>query len=699
MFVLIILHTNFCSEAAQKNKNDKSSEEKAFLFGSPSISAMSFQSVAASSIENSPFGQNAKTKSKGFAGARSTLFASQSLGGETHEEEEQEGDHDGPHFEAIISLPEKIDVKTGEEDEQVMFSHRAKLYRFVAEEKQWKERGIGDIKLLRNVTSGKMRVLMRRDQVLKLCANHQITTDMSLQPNAGSDRSWVWSTHADFSEGECKAERLAVRFKNEDIARKFKEKFEECQEMLKNQASLKPPLQKENVNAEGVKDDLFPKFKAEEGSWECDTCVMRNGSDKLVCVACTTPKPGAQTSQMPANGGTPSFSFGTAGAPSNSGFSFGSPASSVDAGRGFASASSQGFSFGSDSSPSRTGFVFSRQKASLGADLLGGWKPEEGSWECNTCLVRNKSEKLECVACASPKPGVDVNREKTTEGRPSFGFCSGSSFSSAGFSLGTSASSSGAGFSFGSGPTSSGAGFSFGFNGQSDGGKGVSDGFEERWKPEKDSWECTICLVTNKSEKLECVACASPKPGVDVNREKTTEGKPLFGFSPGSSFSSTGFSFGTSASSSGAGFSFGSCPTSSGAGFSFGFNGQSDGDGGEGDEGKKGVGKGLLKGWKPETDCWDCTTCLVRNQIDKLECVACASTKPGVDVNRKKTTEGKPLFGFGSGSSFSSAGFSFGTSASSSGAGFSFGSGPTSTGAAFSFGFNGQSGDGEEREG
>ena len=614
----------FCSEAPPKNKNEEtkanSSEERAFLFDSPSISAMSFQSIAASSMENSPFGQNANTKSKGFIGARSTLFASQSPGGKTHDEDEQEGDHEGPHFEPIIRLSEKIDVKTGEDDEEVVFSHRAKLYRFVAEEKKWKERGIGDMKLLRNVTSGKMRVLMRRDQVLKLCANHQITTDMSLQPNAGSDRSWVWSTHADFSEGECKAERLAVRFKNEDIAKQFKEKFEECQEMLKNQASLKPPLQKETVNTEGVKEDLLAKFKAEEGSWECDTCMVRNGSDKLVCAACTTPKPGAQTSQMPANGGTPSFSFGTAGAPSNSGFSFGSPASSVDAGSGFASPSSQGFSFG--------------------------------------------SEKLECVACASPKPGVIVSGKKTTEGKPLFGFGSGSSFSSSGFSFGRSASSSGAGFSFGSRPTSTGTGFSLRFNGQGGGDEeegekrreGLSTGLQGGWKSEEGSWECNTCLVRNKSEKLECVACASPKPGVDASLEKKTEGKPLFGFGSGPSFSSAGFSFGTSTSSSGAGFSFGPAPTSTGTGFSFRFNGQSDGDGEEGDERQKGVGKGLLKGWKP-------------------------------------------LFGFGSGSSFSSAGFSFGASASSSGAGFSFGSDPTSTGAGFSFEFNGQGdGDGEEEE-
>ena len=509
---------------------------------------MSFQSVAAFSIENSPFGQNTKAKSKGFVGARSTLFASESPGGEPQEKEEQEGDHDGPHFKPIISVPEKVDVKTGKKDDEVMFSHRAKLYRFIAEEKQWKERGIGDIKLLRNVRSGKMRVVMLRDHVLQLCANHQITTGMSLQPNAGSDRSWVWTTNADFSEGECKAERLAVRFKNGDIAKQFKEKFEECQEMLKNQASLKPSVQRQTVNTEGVKEDLLAKFKGEEVSWECDTCMVRNSSDKLVCAACTNPKPGAQTSQMSAYRGTPSLSSDTAGASSNSGFSFGSTTSSVDAGSGFASASGQGFSFGSDSSSSGTGFVFGQQKADgksskpvfsfglgsngpfsfgstqkeentgvrvddegeggnysddqatsdegsncgddslqtseegevtvggvegekrqegLGTGLLGGWKPEEGSWECNTCLVRNKSEKSECVACASPKPEVVVNGKKTTEGKPLFGFGSGSSFSNAGFSFGTSTSSSGAGFSFGSGQTSTGAAFSFGFNGQS----------------------------------------------------------------------------------------------------------------------------------------------------------------------------------------------------------------------------------------
>lgn len=50
---------------------------------------------------------------------------------------------------------EQVDIKTGEEDEEVLYSHRAKLYRFV--DKEWKERGIGDVKILRHTGNGKLR--------------------------------------------------------------------------------------------------------------------------------------------------------------------------------------------------------------------------------------------------------------------------------------------------------------------------------------------------------------------------------------------------------------------------------------------------------------------------------------------------------------------------------------------------------------
>ena len=72
---------------------------------------------------------------------------------------------------------------------------------------------------------------MRRDKTHKVCANHFVTSEMSLSPNVGSDRSWVWNVLADVSDGEAKAETLAIRFANSDNANQFKEKFEEVQKI------------------------------------------------------------------------------------------------------------------------------------------------------------------------------------------------------------------------------------------------------------------------------------------------------------------------------------------------------------------------------------------------------------------------------------------------------------------------------------
>jgi len=77
--------------------------------------------------------------------------------------------------------------------------------------------------------SGKIRLIMRRDKTLKVCANHYVTADMTLAPNVGSDRSWVWNVHADVSDGEPQAETLAVRFANSENANNFKAEFEKAQ--------------------------------------------------------------------------------------------------------------------------------------------------------------------------------------------------------------------------------------------------------------------------------------------------------------------------------------------------------------------------------------------------------------------------------------------------------------------------------------
>ncbi|KAG7191761.1 Ran GTPase-binding protein yrb1 [Scheffersomyces spartinae] len=147
---------------------------------------------------------------------------------ETAEEEEAD-----VHFEPLVHL-EKVEVKTNEEDEEVLFKVRAKLFRFHADTKEWKERGTGDVKFLKHKDTKKTRVLMRRDKTLKICANHFISPEYELKENIGSDRSWVYSVVADISDGEAEAQTLAIRFGNKENADKFKEYFEKAKESNKS---------------------------------------------------------------------------------------------------------------------------------------------------------------------------------------------------------------------------------------------------------------------------------------------------------------------------------------------------------------------------------------------------------------------------------------------------------------------------------
>lgn len=138
------------------------------------------------------------------------------------------------HFEPVVHLTKEVETKTNEELEEQTFKMRAKLFKFDRESREWKERGTGDVRLLKHKDNGKTRLVMRRDKTLKVCANHYGTTtsnplasnavthssevvpDMKLSPNVGSDRSWVWNAAADVSEGEPEPQTLAIRFANSD---------------------------------------------------------------------------------------------------------------------------------------------------------------------------------------------------------------------------------------------------------------------------------------------------------------------------------------------------------------------------------------------------------------------------------------------------------------------------------------------------
>jgi Ran-binding protein 1 len=88
------------------------------------------------------------------------------------QEEDPENQEPDVDFAPVVHLTEKVDTKTNEELEEQTFKMRAKLFKFDRESREWKERGTGDVRLLKHKENGKTRLVMRRDKTLKVCANH-----------------------------------------------------------------------------------------------------------------------------------------------------------------------------------------------------------------------------------------------------------------------------------------------------------------------------------------------------------------------------------------------------------------------------------------------------------------------------------------------------------------------------------------------
>ena len=122
------------------------------------------------------------------------------------------------------------------------------MFRYHAETKEFKERGLGDLKILKHRETGKVRLVMRREQVFKLCANHYFTKDMKISPMAKSDRAFTWSCQ-DFSEGEVQMETLAAKFKYPEQALEFKRVFEESVGAAKNRQDTPKKSQAEDKGA------------------------------------------------------------------------------------------------------------------------------------------------------------------------------------------------------------------------------------------------------------------------------------------------------------------------------------------------------------------------------------------------------------------------------------------------------------------
>ncbi|XP_057290682.1 nuclear pore complex protein Nup153-like [Hydractinia symbiolongicarpus] len=220
---------------------------------------------------------------------------------------------------------------------------------------------------------------------------------------------------------------------------------------------------------------LASKFLKPEGCWECPTCMIQNKSTDNVCVACSDKKPVEKESV------TETFK------PSNDNFK-----------------------------------TFSTFKFA---------QPDSGSWECPTCMIKNKVDLLKCAACSESKPGSNLVKQEIKNVGP--------------------------------------------FNALTSTDKTEKTVFPIRQlKLKQDSsefWECQTCMIKNKKDCSECVACGEKNPNSNATSQKVTfsdntnKSTFSFGLSSDQANNKSLFSFGQpkDAISSKSTFSFGNSATDS----------------------------------------------------------------------------------------------------------------------------------------
>eukprot|EP01130_Rhizamoeba_saxonica_P015244 TRINITY_DN6798_c0_g1_i1.p1 TRINITY_DN6798_c0_g1~~TRINITY_DN6798_c0_g1_i1.p1 ORF type:complete len:487 (-),score=159.53 TRINITY_DN6798_c0_g1_i1:63-1436(-) len=123
----------------------------------------------------------------------------------------------------------KEELKTGEEEEETIFEQKGKLYKFDSEEKSWKERGIGMVKI--NSADKRSRILMRGDVTLRLLLNGAIFKGMNISKSSPTDKrvQFILGNHAGEDDG---LGSYLLTFKGVEVADDFKQKVEQHIETL-----------------------------------------------------------------------------------------------------------------------------------------------------------------------------------------------------------------------------------------------------------------------------------------------------------------------------------------------------------------------------------------------------------------------------------------------------------------------------------
>ncbi len=197
--------------------------------------------------------------------------------------------------------------------------------------------------------------------------------------------------------------------------------------------SKSPPAEALGKSETAQTNDLAQRFAPAAGSWECTSCMLNNEASAVKCIACETAKPSAD----------------------------------------------------------KTGSTGKDKQEKQEIDFKAMFAAPKDTWECETCLVRNKNELNKCAACETKRPGTSSNDDLKLKFAAPIGSweCPTCMLQNKAADLKCVACET------------------------SKPGSSSNNDLKLKFAAPSGSWECQTCLVQNVAADLKCAACETSKPG------------------------------------------------------------------------------------------------------------------------------------------------------------------------------------------
>lgn len=190
----------------------------AFSFGSTTSTAAPAFNFGSKSTDTNPF-SSSKPPSMNFTFSAPKTPAASEAKDESKEKQQ--------NF-TVTKLTDKVETKTGEEDESTLFTKRTKVSKLNSETRGYDTVGVGELKVLSNEKTGKSRILVRSDGSGNVLLNTNLLKDAKYDL-VGTKKNML-RIPAVSSEG--KMETYVALVKTGDDGKSLLEKVDQCQSKL-----------------------------------------------------------------------------------------------------------------------------------------------------------------------------------------------------------------------------------------------------------------------------------------------------------------------------------------------------------------------------------------------------------------------------------------------------------------------------------